>query len=260
VHSAQAIIARTEADIQAAEVKRSLADVNLRRARTLFERNATSQAEVDARQAELDGADSLSREAQAHLAEARASLAVSHGNLTLADGRLVAAGTTGEQEGAARSALALAEAQVARLQGLLKLAEQNLTYTKIRAARRGLVSRRSVEEGQVVGTERPLMAIVPVDDVWVVANFKEDQLEGIRPGAAARVTLDTYRGRSFAGHVESVSGGAGARFALLPPDNASGNFIKVTQRVAVLVRLDGTIDVDLRPGTSAEVTVDTAGH
>jgi len=93
--------------------------------------------------------------------------------------------------------------------------------------------------------------------VWVVANFKEDQLAEMHPGQPVTVRLDTYGRRDFQAHVESIAGGTGARFALLPPDNATGNFVKVVQRVPVLVRFEGTPDVELRPGMSADVTVRT---
>jgi membrane fusion protein, multidrug efflux system len=120
-----------------------------------------------------------------------------------------------------------------------------------------VVSRRSVESGQTASPERALLAIVPLDDVWIVADFKEDQLAAMRPGESATVRLDTYGRREFQGHVDSLASGTGARFALLPPDNATGNFIKVVQRVPVLIRLDAVADAELRPGMSAEVTVDT---
>ena len=96
------------------------------------------------------------------------------------------------------------------------------------------------------------------DDVWIVANFKEDQLAEMKRGQPAEVRFDTFGRRTFAGHVESLAGGTGARFALLPPDNATGNFVKVVQRVPVLIRLDDTSAVELRPGMSADVTVKTA--
>jgi len=121
----------------------------------------------------------------------------------------------------------------------------------------GVVSRRTVEHGQLVSPDRPMMALVPLQDVWVVANFKEDQIGEMRPGQKVTVHVDTYGRRDFPGHVESLAGASGARFALLPPDNASGNFVKVVQRVPVLVRLDRTSDVPLRPGMSATVTVRT---
>ena len=105
----------------------------------------------------------------------------------------------------------------------------------------------------MISPERPLLALVPADDLWVVANFKEDQLADMRPGQPVDIEIDTYGRRGFTGHVESLAGASGARFALLPPDNASGNFIKVVQRVPVLIRFDGKADVPLRPGMSADV-------
>jgi membrane fusion protein (multidrug efflux system) len=171
---------------------------------------------------------------------------------------LNAASTASEQLAAARAQLALAEAREQQAEAALKIAELNLSYTRVRATRRGVVSRRTVEEGQQVSPDRALMALVPLDDVWVVANFKEDQLAEMHAGQPATVSLDTYGSRKFAGHVESIAGGTGARFALLPPDNATGNFVKVVQRVPVLVRLDGHPDVELRPGMSADVTIRTA--
>ena len=104
---------------------------------------------------------------------------------------------------------------------------------------------------------RLLLAMAPVDDVWLVANFKEDQLADMRPGQRVKLRVDSYGGRDFAGRVDSIAGATGARFALLPPDNASGNFVKVAQRVPVLIRLDGDSGVPLRPGLSANVTVYT---
>ena len=110
----------------------------------------------------------------------------------------------------------------------------------------------------MVSPDRPLFAIVPLDDVWIVANFKEDQLAEMSPGQPATVRLDTYGRRELKGHVESIAGGTGARFALLPPDNATGNFVKVVQRLPVLIRLDRADGVELRPGMSANVSVRTA--
>jgi membrane fusion protein (multidrug efflux system) len=109
----------------------------------------------------------------------------------------------------------------------------------------------------MVGPDKQLLSVVPLDDVWIVANFKEDQLAQMRPGQAAVVTIDAFGSRELTAHVDSIAGASGARFALLPPDNASGNFVKVVQRVPVLVRLDGAAGLEPRPGMSANVTVRT---
>jgi membrane fusion protein (multidrug efflux system) len=159
---------------------------------------------------------------------------------------------------AARAQLALAQARLAQTDAAVAQAELNFSHTTVRAEVAGTIARRTVEPGQAVSPERPLMAIVALDETWVVANFKEDQLRAMHPGQRAEVKVDTFGGRMFAGHVESFAPGTGSRFSLLPPDNASGNFTKVVQRVPVLVRLEARPDVVLRPGMSASVTVAVA--
>ena len=255
--SAEAEIEQARAELDAADSRQSLAEINLKRARALVESNVTPAADLDQRQSEFDAASAQYQRERARLAAALAGRAGSGGGVVLAKGRLSAAQTAAEQVASARAALALAEAKTLQAEAALKLAELNLSYTTVRAPRRGVVSRRTVEQGQSVGPERPLLAIVPLDDVWVVANFKEDQLAGMRAGQSTTVRLDTYGRRKFRGHVESIAGATGARFALLPPDNATGNFVKVVQRIPVLIRLDGSAGVELRPGMSADVTVRT---
>ena len=255
--SAEAEIEQARAELDAADSRQSLAEINLKRARALVESNVTPAADLDQRQSEFDAASAQYQRERARLAAALAGRAGSGGGVVLAKGRLSAAQTAAEQVASARAALALAEAKTLQAEAALKLAELNLSYTTVRAPRRGVVSRRTVEQGQSVGPERPLLAIVPLDDVWVVANFKEDQLAGMSAGQSTTVRLDTYGRRKFRGHVESIAGATGARFALLPPDNATGNFVKVVQRIPVLIRLDGSAGVELRPGMSADVTVRT---
>jgi len=122
----------------------------------------------------------------------------------------------------------------------------------------GLISRKSVELGQMVQVGQPLLAIVPLHDVWVLANFKETQLGRVRAGMTALVEIDTFPGKVFQGKVDSISAGTGARFSLLPPENATGNWVKVVQRVPVKIRLDAKDFGNphtLRAGMSAVVTV-----
>jgi membrane fusion protein (multidrug efflux system) len=218
------------------------------------------QIEVDSRQTEWDNANAQAEQARARLASATAALSGSAGGVALAKGRLSAADTSAEQVASARAALSLAEARALQAESALTLAELNLSYTTVKAARRGVVSRRTVEDGQMVSPDRPLFAIVPTDDVWIVADFKEDQLAEMHTGQAATVRLETYGRREFTAHVASLAGGTGARFALLPPDNATGNFVKVVQRVPVLLRFDGNPGIELRPGMSADVTVRTGAR
>jgi membrane fusion protein (multidrug efflux system) len=256
--SSNASIDQADADLHSAESRATLAQINLKRALGLLAEGSGTQADVDNRQAESEVAAAAVAQANARRAAAHASSDASIGGVVFARGRMAAAQTGPQQIASATAALHLADARVKQALAAVKLAELNLSYTKIRAPKRGVISRRTVEEGQTLSAERPLLAIVPSDELWIVANFKEDQLAEMHAGQSARIRFDTYGRRTFEGHVESLAGGSGARFALLPPDNASGNFVKVVQRVPVLIRLDGNPAIELRPGMSADVTVRTA--
>lgn len=151
----------------------------------------------------------------------------------------------------ARAARASLDAAQARL----RQAELDLSYTRIEAPQAGRVTRKSVEAGAYVAVGQPLLAVVP-SDVWVVANFKETQLRRMRPGQRAEISVDAYPGK-LAGHVDSVQAGTGARFSLFPPENATGNFVKVVQRMPVKIVLDDASNVQglLAPGMSVEAKV-----
>jgi membrane fusion protein, multidrug efflux system len=248
---------QARADITVAASKRTLSETDLKRSEALFAQGAISQAEVDRQRAAFDQADAQLLQAKARLASAEAGSANTVGMVETAQGRLAQAETGPEQLDAARAAAGVAAARVEQAQAALSLAELNLSYAKVKAPMRGVVSRRSVEPGQLVSPDRTLLALVPPDDVWVVANFKEDQVKEMRAGQKVEVKIDTYGRRSFAAHIDSLAGASGSRFALLPPDNASGNFTKVVQRIPVLIRLDAPPDVPFRPGMSAYASVST---
>jgi membrane fusion protein (multidrug efflux system) len=154
--------------------------------------------------------------------------------------------------------LARAEAQLRAAQADLAVTELNVEHSIVRAPIDGVVSKRSVEVGQIVQPGQPLLALVPLQDVWVIANFKETQLTKIRPGQRAEVRIDSFPDTVFVGAVNSISAGTGSRFSLLPPENATGNWVKVVQRVPVKILLDGKTvgnPHSLRAGMSAVVTV-----
>jgi membrane fusion protein (multidrug efflux system) len=155
--------------------------------------------------------------------------------------------------------LARAEALLKSAQADLAVAELNLEHAVVRAPIDGVVAKRSVEVGQIVQPGQPLLALVPLQDVWVIANFKETQLTRIRPGQRAEVRIDTYPDTVFVGTVNSLSAGTGSRFSLLPPENATGNWVKVVQRVPVKIVLDPHQAAEahhrLRAGMSAFVTI-----
>jgi membrane fusion protein (multidrug efflux system) len=150
-----------------------------------------------------------------------------------------------------------AEAQVKRAEAAVAQAQLALDRTVIKAPAAGIVGRKAVEVGQTVQAGQPVLAIVAREDVWVVANFKETQLVDMRPGQPATVEVDALDGRVFAGKIESIGAATGAKFSLLPPDNATGNYVKVVQRVPVKIQLDAGQDPEhrLRPGLSVYATI-----
>jgi membrane fusion protein, multidrug efflux system len=175
---------------------------------------------------------------------------------TAADSTL--AGTAGAkaQYAAARAQARLSSARVRSAQAAADLAGLQLSYTRIWAPADGVVSKLSVHEGQLVAAGQPMAELVP-SRTYVVANFKETQVGVLRPGQQADVEIDAFPGRALDGVVESLSGGTGARFSLIPPDNASGNFVKVVERVPVRIAWakPPPPDMALRAGLSAYVTV-----
>ncbi len=257
ITSTKAGLEVAHAAVAAAQTRVKFARLELDRVIQLRSTASVPDAQVDQLQAAYDEAVAAQNQAQAQNAAAAAATEGSSGGLTAAEGRILAAETVDQQVASSHAAVAMAEARLAQTDAAVRLAELNLSYTKVVAPVRGLVSRRAVEIGQSVSFERPLLALVPPDDIWVVANYKEDQIADMKPGQPARVRIDAYPGVEFAGHVESISGASGARFSLLPPDNASGNFVKVVQRLPVVIRLDGPPARPLRPGMSADVLVHT---
>jgi membrane fusion protein (multidrug efflux system) len=166
---------------------------------------------------------------------------------------------TQAQIGASEARIISSETNLENAEAQLAHAELMLSYTEIRSPSRGYVSQKSVEAGKVVQPGAPLMAVVDLEDTWIEANYKEIQLGRIRPGQEAEVRLDIFPKHLFHGHVESIHAGTGAAFSLFPPENATGNWVKIVQRVPVKIALDGYAPGEdtplLRVGMSAEVTV-----
>lgn len=255
VASSKAQVEQAQADIVSAQSRYELADKELRRVRELFAKGSVSQAELDSRQAAADQAAAGLNLAQARLQSSQASISGNYGGVEQAQGRLVAAMTAPQQVQSAEAQVQLAQARAEQTRAAERVAELNLSYGTVRAPVTGVVSRKNVELGSLVSPERPILALVPLDDVWVVANFKEDQIGKMKQGQPVRFQVDTFSGKSLQGHVESLAAGTGARFALLQPDNATGNFVKVVQRVPVRIKIDDRLGLQLRPGMSANVTV-----
>ncbi|HET9596407.1 MAG TPA: HlyD family secretion protein, partial [Anaeromyxobacteraceae bacterium] len=198
-------LAGARASLAHAEAGARRANADLQRARELQKGGASTPAQLDA-------------------AEAAAALA--EGQVGEARGKLEQSSPIGAQIAAAHAAADLAHARVKSAEAALELARLQLSYTKVVAPADGEVSRLSAREGQLVAAAQPLAQLVPSKS-YVVANFKETQVGGMRPGQEVDVDVDAFGGHALHGKVESLSGGTGARFSLLPPDNASGNFVKV---------------------------------
>src|SRR5213594_2968924 len=173
------------------------------------------------------------------------------------DAAQAAAAAADAQLAAAQAALVGADARVAAARAVRDQAALNLSYTRITAPSTGVVSKKNVEVGQLVQAGQPLTTVVPLDDIWVTANLKETETADVAPGDPVDFTVDAYGGLHFCGKVESISPATGAKFSLLPPDNATGNFTKVVQRLPVRIRLCGPQDPkhQLRPGMSVVATI-----
>src|SRR5262245_494039 len=207
-----------------------------------------AEREVQQAEAELRSRRIAVEQAQQRVAEARAALARSE---------------SGRHQLAIKNAeSSRAEARLKEAHADLAQADLQLQYTEVRAPSDGIVSKRTVELGQIVQTGQPLLAIVPLHEVWVVANFKETQLARVHPGQRAEITVDGLPGKRFMGTVHSISAGTGARFSLLPPENATGNWVKVVQRIPVKIVLDereASNPQPLRAGMSVMAAIDVGG-
>jgi membrane fusion protein (multidrug efflux system) len=251
-------IAQADAQVKQSNVARDQAKTDLDRVKQLFAQGALPKQQLDDAQARLDGADAALTQAKAHQSYVRASQAEADSRVAEAHARVQVSSAVGPQVEQARAKAAAAHAKASTSKAARDLAALDLSYTKIVAPRDGLASKKSVVVGQMLGMGQPVVQIVPVDDEWVTANFKETQINKMRVGQPVEIDVDAYSGMKLHGTLQSFSGGTGARFSLLPPENATGNFTKVVQRVPVRIQLDSIPqDRPLRPGMSVEVTVDT---
>jgi membrane fusion protein (multidrug efflux system) len=255
VGSAAAQIASARASVLRAETEVRKAKIDLERARELRAANAVPQERLDSAQIAFDSSQAALAQAQAQLAVARESKLSAETRVREAKGHLDQSAPIDAQLAVVKAQAELAKARVRSAEAQLELARLQLSYTKIVAPSDGIASKLSVHEGQLLGQGQPIIELVPIA-TYVIANFKETQIGKMKPGQTATIKIDSFPGRSFVGRIESLAGGTGASFALLPADNASGNFVKVVQRVPV--RIDWVSppqDLVLRAGLSADVTV-----
>jgi membrane fusion protein (multidrug efflux system) len=249
----QAAVAAAQAAVRAAEADWSRAHTDFDRTRKLYQVELVARQDVDHAEAADKSAAAALDAAKERLAQARSETmqmeasvrsqeaAVAQAQRRVDEARAAAANADAQrrQVSVREAMVEAAKAKVAQTEAALRQAELNLGYAEIRAPIGGRVTRKNVEPGQVLQPGQAVLSIVDLDNVWVVANYKETQLTKVRPGQRATITVDTYPGVVFDAHVASIQAGSGAVFSLLPPENASGNFVKVVQRVPVKLIVDG---------------------
>jgi membrane fusion protein (multidrug efflux system) len=254
--------ADAEAAVQAQQAALGSNDSKIQWQRSNIER---AKAQIGSVQADLDfaqhdyaryqsliGSDFVTKQkfetARADLEKQRALLATAQANLAAEQQQLIVL-QAGTRE---------IEARLAQMQAQLALVRNDLDNTVIRAPIDGVVGNRTIRVGQFVKQGAQMMVIVPLPNIYIVANFKETQLAHMRAGQKVTMKVDAFPGRRFAAHVESFAPASGAQFSLLPPENATGNFTKIVQRIPVRIALDDAKDAELlRPGMSVDVTIDT---
>ncbi|QSQ18955.1 HlyD family secretion protein [Pyxidicoccus parkwayensis] len=255
--NAEAQVAAARAALSRSEAQARKAELDLQRAKTLHEQSVLPQQALDDAQAGYDTAQAAVEGARAQLTAAEESRRMAQGKVAEAQGQLDQSAPIDSKIAAARASAALAHARVKAAEAALDQAKLRLDYTHVVAPADGQVSRLSVREGQFLGAGQLVAELVP-SETYVVANFKETQVGNMKPGQVVEVEVDAFSGKTLEGRVESLSGGTGARFSLLPPDNASGNFVKVVQRVPVRIAWSHPPEgLALRAGLSAHVTVHT---
>jgi membrane fusion protein (multidrug efflux system) len=247
--SAKAAAARADADLRKAEI-------DIKRAQTLRQADAIPQQQLDIAQVALEGARASKAQADAQVALAADSRRGAESRVGEARGRVDQSAPVAPQIASARAGAALAAARVRSAEAALVLSKLQVSYTRIIAPADGYASKLGVHDGQLVSMGQPLIELVP-SETYLIASFKETQIGKMHAGQPVTIDVDAFPGRQLKGRVESLAGGTGASFSLLPPDNSTGNFVKVVQRVPVRIALvDAAADVALVPGLSADVTVD----
>ena len=266
--SAQAGVAAAQKQAEAAQSQITEAEANavklnkdVERYQQLLGKREISQQQFDAAIAAAAAANATVEARKADLLAANAQVKQAQSRIEQANAEIKNAQATPNTVAATQAKSQSADAQVLRYKAALDQAQLNLSYTTITAPVDGIVGKRSVQVGSNVAIGQDMLAIVPLNDVWVTANFKETQLGHMCPGQPVKIKVDTYGGRKWDGHVTNIGGATGAKYSLLPPENATGNYVKVVQRIPVRVDFDGhdkpdfNKDALLRPGMSVEPDV-----
>jgi len=266
VEASRAQLAAAEGRLREKEATAAKTARDVERLKGLVAKEEIAQQQFDAAVGAADAARAAADAARSDVASAESAIAIAQSRLRQAQGAstqaqaALQASRTGPQQLRVTQARAdVARARVQQAAAALAQAELNLQRTAIVAPADGVIGRKSAEAGQVVQPGQPLFAVVGLGDVWVIANFKETQLRHVQPGQRVSVAVDAL-GESLNGHVDSIAGATGAKFSLLPPENASGNYVKVVQRVPVKIVLEPGQDPNhrLRPGMSVAPTIYTS--
>jgi membrane fusion protein (multidrug efflux system) len=258
-----ATVAAAEADLTAAQHRvqqdQAVADRAERdrvRYAALVEKREISRSYYDARATEATANAQILDSDRAAVVAAEQKIEQARSMVTQRDAQVANARTAPQQVSDVRAQLESAQGELDQARADVRTAELNLSYTKIYAPVSGVVGHKTVELGHRVQPSQTLLTLVPVDDVWITSNFKEIQLRHMHPGQPVTIHVDTF-GRDYAGKVENMAGASGPLFSLFPPENASGNYVKVVQRFPIRIRIDQGQDPQhqLRPGMSVEATV-----
>ena len=263
---ARARLLTAQARLKEAQANATKMTRDVERLKGLLAKDEIAQQQYDATVASAEAATAGVESARAQVTEAEAGIKAAESRLgqaragrEQAGAELRTAETAPQQVAASKARVDAAAARVSLAEVAVKQAELNLQRATVKSPVAGIVSKKSVEPGQIIQPGQPLMTVIPLDRVWITANFKETQLKDMRVGLPVKVEVDAYGGREYTGKVESIAAATGSRFSLLPPDNATGNFVKVVQRVPVKIALDEGQDPEhlLRPGMSVTPTVYT---
>lgn len=248
-----AAVRSRKADVYSKKALLNQAGIDFRRAQELIKGGYVTQENFDRAKTNYETAGASLKAAEEALIQAEVSVNTHDSVEAETRAMLNAARAALDQ---ARSSVNTQAAQVRARQAQAELAGLRLSYTRLYAPGDGYVTRKNVEAGNIIDAGQPLMALVAERDIYILANFKETQVHNIKPGQSVDIRVDTYPGRVFHGHVDSIMAGTGAAFSLFPPENATGNFVKVVQRIPVKITLDTPSDSNvLRVGMSVAPTV-----
>ncbi len=261
--AARARLGTAQANVRVAEANFTKATQDVQRYKQLVSKDEISKqqydqavSEMEAARATLDAQNALVNEATQNISVAEKNVEQAQTRVQQADAQIQAALTGPQQVKVTEAKAQSAAAKVDQQRAMLDQAELNLKYTTIVAPIDGVVGKKNIAIGQNISAGQELMAVVPLDNLWITANFKETQLQKMRVGQTVKIKVDAYD-REYTGKVQRLAGASGARFSLLPPENATGNYVKVVQRIPVRIDLDPGQNGDhlLRQGMSVTPTV-----